>query len=170
MGSGRLGRELDLEALMSSLEDHTDNIDVDFINNSTVTIQIKDDEPVYSIYRTGSFQIRGAETKENLHNAADLFRETLTKLGIDVPNFDFQHSNSVFIEDINLDMNLEVLSLSLGMENIEYEPEQFPGLIYRPQSHKATLLVFSSGKIIITGTTSRDVALSVINDLKSSFS
>ena len=32
-----------------------------------------------------------------------------------------------------------------------YEPEQFPGLIYRMENPKAVILIFSSGKLVCTG-------------------
>jgi transcription initiation factor TFIID TATA-box-binding protein len=37
------------------------------------------------------------------------------------------------------------------LENIEYEPEQFPGLVYRMSSPKVVVLLFGSGKLVITG-------------------
>jgi transcription initiation factor TFIID TATA-box-binding protein len=37
------------------------------------------------------------------------------------------------------------------LENVMYEPEQFPGLIYRMTEPKVVLLVFASGKLVITG-------------------
>jgi transcription initiation factor TFIID TATA-box-binding protein len=37
------------------------------------------------------------------------------------------------------------------LDNVMYEPEQFPGLIYRMQDPKTVLLVFTSGKIVCTG-------------------
>ncbi|NIR86801.1 TATA-box-binding protein [Candidatus Bathyarchaeota archaeon] len=37
-----------------------------------------------------------------------------------------------------------------------YEPEQFPGLIYRMENPKAVILVFSSGKLVCTGTTKEE--------------
>ena len=39
--------------------------------------------------------------------------------------------------------------VALRMEHVEYEPEQFPGLIYRGDT--GTALIFSSGKVILTG-------------------
>jgi transcription initiation factor TFIID TATA-box-binding protein len=53
---------------------------------------------------------------------------------------------------------LEALALQLGLEYVEYEPEQFPGLIYRPSSTNVVLLVFASGKVIISGTTEQKAA------------
>ncbi|MFA7375483.1 MAG: TATA-box-binding protein, partial [Methanothrix soehngenii] len=42
-------------------------------------------------------------------------------------------------------------TLGLGMENVEYEPEVFPGLVYRIKVPKIVVLIFSSGKLVITG-------------------
>jgi transcription initiation factor TFIID TATA-box-binding protein len=49
---------------------------------------------------------------------------------------------------------LNTLIISLPFDKCEYEPEQFPGLIYRLDSPKAVCLIFSSGKCVITGTRS----------------
>ena len=38
------------------------------------------------------------------------------------------------------------------MENTEYEPEQFPGLVYKLEDPNATFLLFSNGKLVCTGT------------------
>jgi transcription initiation factor TFIID TATA-box-binding protein len=47
-------------------------------------------------------------------------------------------------------LNLNYLSLEL--ENTEYEPEQFPGLVYKLEEPPATFLLFSNGKLVCTGT------------------
>ena len=54
--------------------------------------------------------------------------------------------------DIKMDLNLNFLALKLP--NTEYEPEQFPGLVFKLQGTRATFLLFSNGKIVCTGTRS----------------
>ena len=51
-------------------------------------------------------------------------------------------------------MDLNLNSLALELENTEYEPEQFPGLVYKLPGTRATFLLFSNGKIVCTGTKS----------------
>jgi transcription initiation factor TFIID TATA-box-binding protein len=51
-----------------------------------------------------------------------------------------------------MDLNLNALAVDLG--NTEYEPEQFPGLVYKLPGTRATFLLFSNGKIVCTGTRS----------------
>jgi len=48
-------------------------------------------------------------------------------------------------------INLNKLVVTLNLENIEYEPEQFPGLVYRIKEPRIVVLIFSSGKLILTG-------------------
>jgi transcription initiation factor TFIID TATA-box-binding protein len=50
-------------------------------------------------------------------------------------------------------VSLHHLALVRNLEHIEYEPEQFPGLVYRAESVRAVCLVFGSGAIVVTGTT-----------------
>jgi transcription initiation factor TFIID TATA-box-binding protein len=53
--------------------------------------------------------------------------------------------------NLNRYINLNKLTVTLNMEHVEYEPEQFPGLVFRIQDPKIVVLIFSSGKIILTG-------------------
>jgi transcription initiation factor TFIID TATA-box-binding protein len=48
-------------------------------------------------------------------------------------------------------LNLNAIATGLGLENIEYEPEQFPGLVYRLSDPKVVILLFGSGKLVVTG-------------------
>ena len=67
-------------------------------------------------------------------------------------------SNLVITTDYESPVDLNSLVLALPFEKTEYEPEQFPGLIYRIDDPSAVCLVFSSGKCVITGTKSPDEA------------
>ena len=167
MGSGSLGRELDLETLVSELEDHLDNsVDANFTSNGMVTVRLEEDGEAYTFFRTGSFQIRGAKTEERLTECANRLQTVLSEIELSVPDYEFDHITSVFMEDFDREVNLEALTIALGMENVEYEPEQFPGLIYRPSQFGVTLLIFATGKVIIGGTTDREEATKAIQHLE----
>lgn len=53
------------------------------------------------------------------------------------------------MDDFQLEVPLSRLVVALKMEQVEFEPEQFPGLIYRGDA--GTALIFSSGKVILAG-------------------
>ena len=59
------------------------------------------------------------------------------------------------VATVNLGGSVDLLELyesERGMRGrIVYEPEQFPGLIYRMDRPKAVFLIFSSGKLVCTG-------------------
>jgi len=157
MGSGELGRELDLSAVVDTLSDNFAT-EANFHSDSMVTIRLEEDGPALTLYRTGTFQIRGTETRENLFKSKEKLLEALQQIGVELDDVDFHQNNAVFLEDFNSDIHLEALAIHLGLENVEYEPEQFPGVIYRPPDIGTVMLVFNSGKAIISGTTSEDVA------------
>jgi transcription initiation factor TFIID TATA-box-binding protein len=171
MGSGSLGREIDLQTLVSELESHLGEIvDANFHNTAMVTVRLEENGPAYTIYRTGTFQIRGAKTEELLTESFRRFEEVLREIGFEASETEFRQVTSVFMEDLGREVNLEALAIAFGLEHTEYEPEQFPGLIYRPTQFEVTLLVFASGKIIIGGTTDREHAKSAIQHLKEELS
>ena len=55
------------------------------------------------------------------------------------------------VSSANLHGKIDLEAASDVMDNVMYEPEQFPGLIYRMPEPKVVMLLFSSGKIVITG-------------------
>jgi transcription initiation factor TFIID TATA-box-binding protein len=57
--------------------------------------------------------------------------------------------NIVASANLGAELNLELAAMKL--ENTLYEPEQFPGLIYRMRDPKVVILLFGSGKLVITG-------------------
>lgn len=70
--------------------------------------------------------------------------------------------------DLNTRMPLDKIAIYL--ENTEYEPEQFPGLVYRLKEPKAAALLFGSGKVVCTGTKSpekgKEAVEKIIEELK----
>jgi len=59
-------------------------------------------------------------------------------------------------------LNLNNLTFHLPFDKVEYEPEQFPGLIYRLDFPKVVCLIFGSGKMVITGARHKDEILEAV--------
>ena len=59
-------------------------------------------------------------------------------------------------------LNLNNLTFHLPFDKVEYEPEQFPGLIYRLDYPKVVCLIFGSGKMVITGARAKDEILEAV--------
>jgi TATA-box binding protein (TBP) (component of TFIID and TFIIIB) len=112
-----------------------------------VRIQIFDDPSITAVLtKYGKCMVYGGDTPRNWTQIVDVVME-MTQ---------FQLSQSYLVRNMvyRAELSSEVdLNKSLRQfVSAEYEPEQFPGLIIRAQEHeKLTLIVFKSGKMMITG-------------------
>ncbi len=96
----------------------------------------------------------------------------LRELGIDIPKkLDYKIQNIVTSADLATPINLNKIAVGFNLDRIEYEPEQFPGLVYRLEVPKVVVLLFGSGKLIITGGKEPDDAkkavVKILSDLRS---
>ena len=73
-------------------------------------------------------------------------------------------SNLVVSADIKVKIPLE--RLVIEFPNVEYNPDQFPGAIWRLEDPPSTMLIFNSGKVIITGSKSFDQARKSVEELR----
>ncbi|MCK5300835.1 MAG: TATA-box-binding protein, partial [Thermoplasmatales archaeon] len=71
--------------------------------------------------------------------------------------------NIVATSYIGGELNLSEVAVSLGLENVEYEPEQFPGLVYRLTDPKVALLLFGSGKLVCAGAKKTEEVYSAVD-------
>ena len=62
-----------------------------------------------------------------------------------------------------LHQNIDLNSIVRMFPGVEYRPEQFPGLVFRMKKPKATTLIFSSGKMVCTGSKSERQARKAVN-------
>jgi transcription initiation factor TFIID TATA-box-binding protein len=118
-----------------------------------LVIRIKDPKTSALIFSSGKVVCTGARSMEKVHESIERIIESLKKIGIKItvtPKINIQ--NIVASGSIGMDLNLNVLAMKL--DNTEYEPEQFPGLVYKLMEAKATFLLFSNGKVVCTGTKS----------------
>lgn len=161
MGSGSIGREIDIRRVIEAIRREIGEINETFHNESMVTFDFCGGRSI-TLYRTGSFQIRGATGTDELRSIEDRMKQTLSDIDLKISNYEFETKNIVFKHDLDRDLDLGLLAVAIGLEQIEYEPEQFPALIYRPDEYSTTLLVFSTGKTIITGITDKKRAEEIV--------
>lgn len=172
VGSGSMGREFDLEAVYSKLREEGINVDLNEETAYMLFIILEEDNPKITLFRSGEYHIPGTDSKDELKAQGEKLVNTFTELGI-VESNDIQlptTRNIVARYDLEMELNLSELAVHLGLENIEYEPEQFPGLIYRPTSGDSVIMVFSSGKGIITGLTSGERIKQIYDDFRNELS
>ena len=154
--------KLDLDMIAQSLEEaeyepeQFPGLVYRLINPKTATL----------LFRSGKANCTGAKNIKDVRKTIDIIAEKLRKLGMDIHNnLDIVVQNMVAMANLEGELNLTEVATGLGLENIEYEPEQFPGLVYRLSEPKVALLLFSSGKIVCAGARSTEDASKAVNKL-----
>jgi len=102
------------------------------------------------IFKSGKMVVTGTKSTQQLVEAIKKIIKVFMKNGVQIrgrPRVQIQ--NIVAGGDIHAYVNLEKAAYFL--EDSMYEPEQFPGLIHRMRDPRVVLLIFSSGKMVITG-------------------
>ncbi len=104
------------------------------------------------IFSSGKVVLTGIRDTGALEEGVQTLVRSLQEAGVHtLPNPRVAITNIVCSYDMGKPINLNKVVITLNLENIEYEPEQFPGLVYRIPDPKIVALLFSSGKIILTG-------------------
>jgi len=164
VASSDIGQELDLETLANDLVASDYNPD----NFPGLVYRMQEPKAAALIFRSGKIVCTGANSIENVTTALQQVFDELRDLGIQVTDSpEIEVQNIVSSADLGHTLNLNAIAIGLGLENIEYEPEQFPGLVYRLDEPSVVALLFGSGKLVITGgkqLEDAEQALSVIKD------
>ena len=116
-----------------------------------LVLRIKEPKSAVLVFSSGNLVCTGTKSVAQVKEVIEQVIKQLAKIGVkitDKPKITVQ--NIVASGSIKLNLNLNFLALNLG--NTEYEPEQFPGLVYKLVDPTATFLLFSNGKLVCTGT------------------
>merc|ERR1719160_2178199 len=98
--------------------------------------------------------VTGPKSEEESKIAARTFAKMVRKCGYDVRFKEFKIQNIVGVADVKFPIRLEALQMRHS-NFCQYEPEVFPGAIYRLIQPKLVLLIFVSGRVVITGAKNR---------------
>lgn len=150
VGSGSLDTELDLERVANDIGSIAE---YDPDKYPGMYLRFAEDAPLITLYRTGKFIVTGADSEGEAYAIRDRLLNLLADNEmIKTPDDEwFSIQNLVCTAELGQPLNLNALAIDLGLENTEYEPEQFPGLIYRPAEAASVVLLFASGRVVITG-------------------
>ena len=119
------------------------------------------------LFKSGKVVCTGAKTIEDAHIAISNGIEILSKFHKYINKKpDLCVQNIVATYDLQAEFNLNSVAMSLGLENVGYEPEQFPGLAYHISEPKVAILIFTSGKIVCTGAKSVEDVVKAVKKLR----
>uniref|UniRef100_A0AAG5DHJ5 TATA-box-binding protein n=1 Tax=Anopheles atroparvus TaxID=41427 RepID=A0AAG5DHJ5_ANOAO len=115
-----------------------------------VVMRIRDPRCTALVFRSGKIICTGAKNEAEANLGLRKFVRIIQKLGNNVKFLDFKVQNLVATADLRFPIRLENLNQVHGQFS-SYEPELFPGLIYRMVKPRVVLLIFVNGKIVFTG-------------------
>lgn len=129
-------------------------------------MRIRDPRTTALLFKSGKMIVTGAKNEKDNLNGARKYTAILQKLGIPAVFNDFKVQNITATFDCGFPIRLESFLYDTSNHNFStYEPELFPGLIYRMVEPKAVLLIFVSGKVVLTGVKTNELILEAVNEI-----
>jgi len=157
VASASFGVLIPLEKLVSKLE----GMEYEPEQFPGLVYRMKDPKAAALIFGSGKVVCTGARSITDVNIVIKKVVDIVTKSGVKVPK-DFKTQVENIVASAKLDGNLNLDKIAFNLVNSEYEPEQFPGLVYRMKDPKVAFLLFGSGKVVCTGARSvKDVGIAV---------
>ncbi|GLC43794.1 hypothetical protein PLESTB_000908600 [Pleodorina starrii] len=145
-----LGTKLDLKEIAM----HARNAEYNPKRFAAVIMRIREPKTTALIFASGKMVCTGAKSEDDSRTAARRYAKIVQKLGFPATFKEFKIQNIVGSCDVKFPIRLEGLAYAHSLF-ASYEPELFPGLIYRMKQPKIVLLIFVSGKVVLTGAKTR---------------
>ncbi len=159
MASTSLGDELDLQSVALTL----DGAEYEPEQFPGVIFRLKSPKTAILLFRSGKVVCTGGKSMRQVETSIATVSTMIRKGGQKIimhPKVQIQ--NIVATSDLESEINLNTVAVTLGLDRVEYEPEQFPGLVCRLEKPRVVVLLFGSGKLVCTGARRpSDVSLSV---------
>ena len=146
VATASLDQKIDLLAIMKVFR----NVEYRPKKFPGLVFRMKKPKTATLIFSTGKMVCTGAKSDKLARSAIRKVVKELKNNGIIIlgkPVIMIQN----IVATANLHGKVDLEAAAGIMDNVMYEPEQFPGLVYRMEDPKVVILVFSSGKLVCTG-------------------
>ena len=160
VGTGTLNQRIDLDAVVKG------NPGVEYRPKQFpgLVFRLKRPKTATLIFNSGKMVCTGAKSEKEARRAVMKVVKELKKSGIIIIGKpEIKVVNMVASANLSGRIELEDCAYSLG--RTMYEPEQFPGLIYRMDEPKVVFLLFASGKLVCTGATKEEDVYKAVGKL-----
>lgn len=167
VASTQIAGELDIERLSKDLPDskyHPEEF-------PGLILHFEDPKTAALVFSSGKIICTGAKNMDEVNDTVKSMTKKIKDAGASTmkkPQVKMQ--NIVASADLKKDLHLSSIAKSLMLENVEYEPEQFPGLVYRLDNLGVVLLLFSSGKLVCTGAKTLEDVSNAVDTVKEKLS
>jgi transcription initiation factor TFIID TATA-box-binding protein len=139
---------------LAHIASHARNAEYNPQRFAAVIMRLREPKCTALIFASGKMVVTGAKNEDDSLLAARKIAKVLQKLGFAASLAAFRVQNMVATGDCQFPIRLEGLADEHSKFS-SYEPELFPGLIYRMELPRIVILVFVSGKLVVTGAKDR---------------
>jgi transcription initiation factor TFIID TATA-box-binding protein len=154
VASADLGTRIDLHRVASSVR----NAEWNPRRFHAVILRITEPKATALVFECGKLNVVGCRDEDAAHRATRKFTKLLKKLDFPVKIKQYNVVNIVATISCGFHITLEAISTHPGHRTLaSYNPEVFAGVIYKIKDPRVTLLIFASGKIIMTGAKNREM-------------
>ncbi len=148
VASSSMDRKIDLEEASRILE----GSEYDPEKFPGLVFRVKEPKTAILLFTSGKVVCTGGKTTEDARTSVNKVKDLLNESGVEITTeIEVTVQNIVASYGLGVDLNLNSVAITLGLERVEYEPEQFPGLVYRLVDSDVVLLLFGSGNMVCTG-------------------
>jgi transcription initiation factor TFIID TATA-box-binding protein len=141
-----LGVNIDLEKLTQTVS----NAEYNPRRFAAVIMRIREPRTTALVFHSGKMIVTGAKTEADSRLGARKYVQIIQKVGFAATYRDYKIQNLTATSDMGFPIRLEGLVYAHS-QYATYEPELFPGLVYKMTNPKVVFLVFVSGKVVATG-------------------
>ncbi len=146
VATAALDQKIDLLAIMKVFR----NVEYNPKKFPGLVFRLRKPKTTTLIFSTGKMVCTGAKSEKMARSAVEKVVGELKDKGIFIlgkPETVIQN----IVATANVHGNVDLEAAADILDNVMYEPEQFPGLIYRMADPKVVILIFASGKLVCTG-------------------
>jgi transcription initiation factor TFIID TATA-box-binding protein len=163
VASTQISDELDLNAIAMALPD-TEYRPEKFPG---LCLKLKGKRASTLLFSSGKAICAGAKSLKNIESVMEQVCKQIKSAGFEVKSKPkIQIQNIVASADLHTKLNLTSIAIELGLARVEYEPEVFPGLLYRLPESKVVMLLFITGKIICLGARKKEDIEDAVSKLR----
>ena len=146
VSSADIGQRLDLNEISRKIKESRYEPD----KFPGLVLKLDSPKAALLLFSSGKFVCTGTKSVEESAKAIHKAIEKLNKCGIKINSKPLIKAENI-VASAKLFLDIDIEKLAMEMPNTLYEPEQFPGLIFRMEDPNVVFLVFASGSLVCTG-------------------
>ena len=162
VAAGNLGFEIDLYKLIQNFK----NVEYEPEQFPGAILKFNEPKSTLLIFKNGKVVCVGCMNRKVIKEALEKAHKMLLPYAKKIYKKSYSYEITNMVAYASLDLNLNLFEVALGLEDVEYEPEQFPGAIVKIKKPPVSLLVFKNGKIIVAGAKNRKEIEEAIEKVK----